>query len=128
MPTTNEPNQRSLTSLTEELRGAETAPTPERVNILREGEMLTCGDRNAAYGDPEAACATYADLMNVYLKKRYGFEFPDLTSHDVAIFMTLMKVGRVANNMYRKDNYVDGAVYLAMAGEIASRWDPDEYS
>jgi len=36
----------------------------------------------------------------------------------VGIMMALLKIARLKGNPYHQDNYVDGAGYLACAGEL----------
>jgi len=40
-----------------------------------------------------------------------------ITPADVGIMMTLLKIARMKGNPNHKDNYVDGAGYLACAAE-----------
>lgn len=89
-----------------------------RSNILQAGLNLTNGTRNEAYGDPHPNLTTFAHLVNVYLKG-LGWTGPKLDATDGSIIMALAKISRVAVNKGHNDNYVDGAVYMAIAGECA---------
>ena len=50
-------------------------------------------------------------------KKLLGGE---ITAHDVAICMALVKVARLMHQ-HKKDSYLDMAAYAAIAGEIEER-------
>lgn len=60
-----------------------------------------------------------ANLWAVYLQTR-GIDLPDrgLTGEDVANMMALLKIARTGAS-HKEDNYVDGATYLAIAGECS---------
>lgn len=85
-----------------------------RSQILHEAEDCVCRDRNSQYGDPEDNFNAIADLWEAYK----GVCF---SAQDVAIMMTLMKVGRIMTGTQKRDSYVDAIGYLACAGEIAER-------
>jgi|TARA_R100001509_G_C4872481_1_gene217242 hypothetical protein len=51
-------------------------------------------------------------LWSVYLDK-------DITAHDVAMLMLLLKVARTKSPNPTKDTYVDMVGYSAIAGELA---------
>ena len=52
-----------------------------------------------------------AHLWSWYLKK-------EVTAYDVAMLMSLLKIARTKTGNPNKDDIVDGAAYLAIAGEI----------
>lgn len=102
----------------------EGAPAPVRVGILLEGARLTDGSRDAAYGQPIHNLGAQADLIDAYLKHRARTaaapSVMTIDAHDVAVISALIKIGRMATAPKRlRDNYVDGAAYLAIAGELA---------
>jgi hypothetical protein len=98
---------------------ASTCAAPVRVQILNEGASLTSGERDKVYGDPAVNLRCAMELKQVYDKyavspegdPRHGL------AHHEAMHMALTKVGRIATGAYKKDNYVDGATYTAIAGE-----------
>lgn len=93
----------------------EEPPKSVREAILQTSISLTMGDRDDTYGDPAETYKRVAALMNAY--KGHPF----ITAHDVAMLLALMKIGRTATDPNHTDNYVDGAAYMAIAGEIAER-------
>ena len=92
-----------------------------RTDILDTAKALTTGDRNKTYGEPRVNLGFYADLCNAYLSGIADVRGPDhfLTSTDAAILMALAKISRIIVNSKHADNYIDGACYLAIAGECA---------
>jgi hypothetical protein len=68
------------------------------------------GDRADDYGDKVINHQNIADLWSAFLGHQ-------VTAHDVAICMLLVKVARLKHN-HTKDCYIDMAGYAAIAGEI----------
>lgn len=83
-----------------------------RASILADAEKCVCEDRESRYGTPEDSFAMIAALWTTYS----GYE---LTAHDVAMMMALLKVARISTGHGGVDSYVDLAGYAACAGEIA---------
>ena len=81
--------------------------------ILQEAEKLVSGDRQEDYGDKLTNHKNIAKLWSAYLDK-------EITPHDVAICMGLVKIARL-KHAHKKDSYVDLAAYAAIAGEIDER-------
>lgn len=96
-------------------------PKPETIRgqILDTAKSLTTGDRNKSYGPPIDNLTTYANLCTAYIFGKGGNEndLLALDAVDAAVLMVLAKVSRIAANRGHKDNYVDGAAYMAIAGE-----------
>lgn len=95
---------------------------PERIRLLKKGIELTGGDRNATYGPPYDNLNACAVVWGAYLYAKYGGKVVDpmqfeLTAEDVAHMMTLVKMTRTFHGRYHADNYLDGGVYQAIAGE-----------
>lgn len=87
-----------------------------RGEILREGIGLTDGDRDASYGDPAVNMAASGALKAAFRAHMVR----DLSLAELeAIDMALTKLGRIATGAVKRDNYVDCATYIAIAGEIA---------
>lgn len=84
--------------------------TTYRGEILEEARSLTEGDRNKTYGHPYDNLAYLGRLWGAYL----GTE--PIPAFKVAEMMTLCKMSRSQNRLHR-DNHVDGAAYMAIAGE-----------
>jgi hypothetical protein len=95
---------------------------PERIRLLKRGIELTGGDRNESYGPPYDNLTACAIVWQAYLVAKHGGKTVDpvqfeLTAEDVAHMMTLVKMTRTFHGSYHADNYLDGAVYQAIAGE-----------
>ena len=82
-------------------------------DILKKAEKLVAGDRQKDYGDKLTNHENIAKLWSAYLDK-------EITPHDVAICMGLVKIARL-KHAHKKDSYVDLAAYAAIAGEIDER-------
>lgn len=83
----------------------------ERAAVLREAEKMVCGHREQDYGDPEDNFSKIAVLWSAY----FGHSF---TALDVAMMMTLMKIGRICTGTATEDSFVDACGYLACGAEI----------
>jgi hypothetical protein len=99
--------------------GNKTVEETVRGQILDTAKGLTTGDRNKSYGPPIDNLTTYANLCTAYIFGKGGNEndLLALDAVDAAVLMVLAKVSRIAANRGHKDNYVDGAAYMAIAGE-----------
>lgn len=85
----------------------------KRGNILGQAHELTHGDRNKNYGTPLTNHERIASLWSTYLETSIR---PD----QVAICMALVKVARLIESPAHLDSYIDGAAYMAIAGEMAT--------
>jgi hypothetical protein len=88
-----------------------------RSNILKEAERCITKDRAATHGDAEDNFAAIAGGWEWWLSIR---EHGPLSAFDVAMMMTIFKTARAASNKDHNDNFVDGAGYYAIAGELAA--------
>lgn len=61
-------------------------------------------------------------MWNAYLAIRNDPGAP-LTAQDAAIMMSLLKIARTQYAAHNRDDYLDGAAYIAIAGEIAEQGD-----
>lgn len=84
-----------------------------RAKILSKADELTHGDRNKNYGTPLTNHERIASLWSTYLET-------EIRPDQVAICMALVKVARLIQTPDHLDSYIDGAAYLAIAGEIAT--------
>jgi len=82
-----------------------------RANILDTAKSCVCGDREQDYGTPEQNFSVIAKLWTAYK----GVE---LTAIDVAVFLSLVKIGRISSGHGKADNWIDLAGYAACGGEI----------
>ena len=92
------------------------APEPERIRLLKTGINLTGGDRNRTYGDPWTNLSACAVMWEAYFLSKHNIQVPIL-AEDVAHMMQLVKMTRTFFGSYHADNYLDSAVYGAIAGE-----------
>ncbi|WRH62023.1 MAG: DUF6378 domain-containing protein [Fuscovulum sp.] len=84
-----------------------------RREILAKADELIHGDRQAHYGTPQENFARIAAGWSVILGK-------PVTPEQVALCMSWLKIARLVNGPH-DDSYVDGAAYLALAGELAAK-------
>ena len=87
-------------------------------NFLREGIALVEGDRAATHGDLHQNHQNIATMWNAFLEIRRDPADP-LGPDDVAIMDALKKVARTQLGEWNKDDYVDAAAYMAIAGELS---------
>lgn len=83
------------------------------MSILERAQGLIHGDRNDDYGHPSVNHGCTAELMESYLRRKYGAARFDAT--DVCVFNILQKVSRLAHTPDHIDSLVDIAGY---AGNI----------
>lgn len=84
---------------------------PTRSMILREAEALINGERQKTYGPPQKNFSRIATGWQVILGA-------PVTPEQVALCMSWLKIARLTEGPHR-DGYIDGAAYLALAGELA---------
>jgi hypothetical protein len=89
---------------------------PERIRLLKRGIELTGGDRDKTYGPPWNNLTSCAQVWEAYLGAKFNIALA-LTAEDVAHMMQLVKMTRTFHGPYHADNYLDNAVYGAIAGE-----------
>jgi hypothetical protein len=70
-------------------------------------------DRGLSYGFPTDNMARAASLISAYL------EVP-VTDYQVAVILALVKIGRSIEDSQKIDTWIDGASYLAIAGQLAT--------
>lgn len=86
----------------------------KRSEILQKAEQCVCGMREQDYGTPEDNFEKIAKLWGAY-------KGVDFTSVDVAMMMSLLKIGRISTGTMTEDSFVDLAGYAACGGEIATK-------
>ena len=89
--------------------------------VLETASALVTGDRASAHGSIPETHENIARLWNGYMYNK-----DELTAHDVANMMELMKVARRKNGALNMDDYVDGAGYAAVAYECAEAEENNE--
>lgn len=80
--------------------------------ILEQAKTLTNNDRQQSYGTPLSNFTRIANLWSNYLEI-------DITPEQAAMCMALVKVSRSMQSK-EVDNYIDGAAYFAIAGELSN--------
>jgi len=89
-------------------------PLPvSRADILDTAKQYVTQDRQNTHGKPEDSFSRIADYWSVYLQR-------EITSKDVAIMMTMLKIARLDKNPSNADNWIDACGYLACGGEITN--------
>jgi|TARA_R110000787_G_scaffold96826_1_gene200367 hypothetical protein len=83
-----------------------------RSTVLQTAKEYVTKDRPAEYGDVEENFRTIADYWSTHLAV-------DVTSIDVSIMMTLLKIARLKSNSQNIDSWVDGCGYLALGAELS---------
>lgn len=92
-------------------------------DIAAKAAELVSGDRERMHGDKETNFDNIASLWNAWLDMRFpggGGLAGDLTGADVATLMELLKIARRVSGEFNPDDFVDGAGYAAIAGELAA--------
>lgn len=84
-----------------------------RTEILTTAQHAVTVDRAATHGEAEDNFALIAAYWSLHLGQ-------PVTARDIGPMMALFKLARVKSNPAHADNYVDGAGYLAIAGELAT--------
>lgn len=89
-------------------------PLPvSRADILDTAKQYVTQDRQNTHGKPEDSFSRIADYWSVYLQR-------EITSKDVSIMMTMLKIARLDKNPSNADNWIDACGYLACGGEITN--------
>lgn len=83
-----------------------------RTAILTEASKLINGAREQQYGAPQENMANIAAMWEAYT----GFPIEPM---QVTVMMALLKIARLRADPFNEDCFVDGAGYLALAGELA---------
>ena len=93
----------------------------ERVakSFLMNAHILVSGERHKDYGDKVDNHKNIAKLWSAY-------KDVEITAHDVAIMMCLLKIARTKLGDVSEDTYIDMAAYGAIAGEIKFREENNE--
>jgi hypothetical protein len=92
-----------------------------KAEIARTAADLVGGARNATHGDAYENHAKIAEVWNGILAAAGARTARPLDAHDVANLMEGLKIARRYLGAFNLDDYVDGAGYAAVAGEIAAR-------
>lgn len=99
---------------------AKPQPTPVKSarDIATRAASLVGGDRERDHGKKADNFNRIAKMWQTYLDIRRHPSAP-LDAVDVGHMMSIMKVARTQSGALNVDDYVDGAGYMACAGEVA---------
>lgn len=87
-----------------------------RADILDEAKRIVTQDRNRQYGPPEDL---FAAIGMIWLGLDLARGDRARNAVDVGLYLAALKLARASANPGHRDSFVDGAGYLACAGEIA---------
>ena len=76
------------------------------MTILEEASRITQTERNTSYGNPEVNHGCTAEMMEAYLRRKYG-EAARFDALDVCAFNICQKLSRLANTPDHHDSLVD---------------------
>lgn len=79
---------------------------------------LVSGDRERQHGDKTENHEKIAAVWNGILTAAGKPPLAPLDAHDVATLMEGMKIARRYTGSFNPDDYIDGAGYASVAGEI----------
>ena len=82
-------------------------------NILETARQLITGSRRKTYGSARDDFTRTGKLWEQVLGV-------PVKPEQVALCMTLVKVGRLVNSLDHEDSWIDAAGYIALGGEIAT--------
>ena len=85
--------------------------------ILRKAAELVSTKRESSHGDAFKNHSQIADLWSVFLDDKLK-PMKDITPGDVAVMMCLLKISRSTMGDFNVDDFVDGAAYMAIAGDM----------
>ena len=93
----------------------------ERGKILDEAKKTINGERQNVYGNPEDSFRLIAEYWTSFLKSKrlihFGSELA-ISPKEVSEMMVLFKIARMSGQKPHKDNYVDAAGYIDIAGSM----------
>ena len=91
----------------------------KRGSTLLEAHSVINGERQDQYGNPEDAFGRIAEYWNCFLAK-WESSVIDLKPKDVALMMVLFKLAR-EEHQAKRDNLVDAAGYIGLAGDMGGK-------
>lgn len=94
-----------------------------RAYFLRKASEIVCNDREKQYGSPEDNFRFIAELWSAYL---FNDNVGKLEPKDVAVMMTLFKIGRMLSGKPKEDNWIDAIGYLACGAELEAKMEDND--
>jgi len=89
----------------------------KKEEILTKAIQLVNEKREGTHGNAFKNHSQIADLWSVFLDEKLK-PFTEITASDVAVMMCLLKISRSTMGNFNIDDFVDGAAYMAIAGEM----------
>ena len=89
----------------------------KKEEILMKAAELISSKRQDTHGDCFKNHSQIADLWSVFLDDKLK-PMKEITPGDVAVMMCLLKISRSTMGDFNLDDFVDGAAYMAIAGEM----------
>ena len=87
--------------------------------ILKKAAELISTARESSHGDCFKNHSQIADLWSVFLDDKLK-PMKEIKPGDVATMMCLLKISRSTQGEFNIDDFVDGAAYMAIAGDLSS--------
>jgi hypothetical protein len=81
--------------------------------FLNTASIIVSEDREMTHGHKIQNHVNIANLWSAYKNI-------EITAHDVAVMMALLKIARTKTGNINKDDYVDACGYMSIAGEIVA--------
>jgi hypothetical protein len=91
---------------------------PTAADMLSKAATIVAGDRNVTHGDKRVSFTAIAAAWEFYLKGRKNPDGP-VRPQDVSIMMERLKELRAEYGQQVEDHWLDGAAYIAIAGELS---------
>ena len=93
--------------------------------ILMKASDLVSNSRQESHGDTFKNHSQIAEFWNIYLDDKLK-PMASITADEAAMMMGLVKVSRSQAGKHNIDDYVDGAAYMAIAGELKNDSAPNK--
>jgi hypothetical protein len=94
--------------------------------ICARAARLVGGEREQQHGPKLQNHSNIAVLWDAYFDMRTANDpAGEITAHDVALMMVLLKIARTMSGEFNADDYIDMAGYAGVAAEIASQTEPE---
>lgn len=112
-----------MTNLYNKQHGEPTPPPFNRSEILASASKLSSTMRNQVYGEPSINLACAGELKAVLREYIALANGRHISAGELeALDQVLTKIARCATGKkFNLDNYIDGAAYFAIAGELAGK-------
>ena len=91
----------------------------KKEEILKKAAELVSNSRESSHGDCFKNHSQISELWTVLLDDKLK-PMKEITPGDVAIMMCLLKISRSTQGEFNIDEFVDGAAYMAIAGDLNS--------